>query len=139
MIALLLWILAALVIFLYRYVRYSPWKLTLQGKMMVLQKVNLILIVLFFLIASLAPPFAVETFLRDVMLILVAVSVTGMLLGLLEAQTGWSPMRMVSRGSSRRVDGEKVSRHIGEGFVDRSDIEQTASRPQRPYTGRGRK
>lgn len=86
MVFILVWIDIVLLYTLYRYLRYSNWAEYLQGRLLVFQKLCLLMLSTVFLIGELTPPYPAEEGLVFLAAILIGLTVTGMLIALVDAQ-----------------------------------------------------
>lgn len=108
---LLVLMLLPLVIFIYRYARYSPWTSTIQGRSLMAQKIGWVALIGHFLV-ELFWEYPGHDVVEIILLGLLMVLFWTVLFGLLVAQTAQLP----------------VSKRQGTGYVNARDIETTIPR-----------
>lgn len=107
---LLAWIDVVLIYTIYRYLRYSDWALYLQGRLLVVQKFCLLALSTTFLIGIISPPYALEPVLLFISALLIAGTVTGMLIALIDAQNAEQDSKTPPRGKRGAIPDDRLWR-----------------------------
>lgn len=118
MTALLLLAVIPLILFIYRYTRFSPWSKYLQGRLLLSQKVAWVALCIHLIVRRLWD-YPYSGVVEYVVVVILVVLFWWMFFALIEAQTEPSPAP-----KSRR------------GLKPDSDIEKTGPRPHNPFKGR---
>lgn len=112
---LLLFAVVPLILFIYRYARFSPWKSTIAGITLMAQKVVLLGLIGYLLAAVVVPEFTGKGPFGYVLLALLGLLLWMMLLVLVWTQNETRP----------------VSKRMGQIFLSREDLESTAETERR--------